>query len=298
MVVPHVARAQQADQEAARKAFEEGVALEKKGSYEAAFAKFSESRAIIETLGNRFHVAFCLEMMGQMTRALAEYEQLEDAAKDQNKADVIEQTRARMDALRPRVPKIVVKLSPKDAELAIDGKVIPPEQLGGRPVRVDPGEHTVTARAPSYESATKKVALQEGGTSTLELALEKTKKPEELKVTASPPPKDVAPPRDNTLAIATTAGAVAFLGAGLVTFLLAGSAQSDAETTCKTKVSCEDERSTVRTLDALALTGFVGGAALGAVSVYFWTKKPVSSASRPATRLVGRPTFVGLEGWF
>ena len=63
-----------------------------------------------------------------------------------------------------------------------------------------------------------------------------------------------------------------------MSFLLAGSAQSDAEKKCPTKVSCDDERSEVRTLDTIALTGFIGGVGLGALAVILWTGRSSGSA--------------------
>jgi hypothetical protein len=68
-----------------------------------------------------------------------------------------------------------------------------------------------------------------------------------------------------------------------VSFLLAGSAQSDAEKTCPTKTSCEDERTEVRTLDTLALTGFIGGVGLGALAVILWTGRSSGSAKVTAS---------------
>ena len=56
----------------ARRSFEDGVSLEKKGDYAGALAKFRESMEIKATLGNRFHIAYCLEMTGKLAAALEE----------------------------------------------------------------------------------------------------------------------------------------------------------------------------------------------------------------------------------
>src|SRR5689334_1691271 len=97
------ARAQVPGEEIARRAFEEGVALEKKGDFAPALAKFKESERIKATLGNRYHKAYCLEMTGKLAAALIEYEAVDKAARDANKSDLVETTRIRLEPLRTKV---------------------------------------------------------------------------------------------------------------------------------------------------------------------------------------------------
>ena len=100
--------------------------------------------------------------------------------------------------------------------------------------------------------------------------------------------------------MATTAGAVVLVAGGVVAFALADGAQSDARATCPQKPSCDDERTQVRTLDALSLAGLVGGAALGVLSVVLWSSRPAREASLapalPWTQLRVGPRGVLFEG--
>jgi hypothetical protein len=301
-------------EEIAKKAFEDGVALEKKGNYEGALAKFNESRQIKETLGNRFHTAFCLEMTGQLAAALAEYEALDVAAHEQKKAEVIEQTRVRLEALRPRVPQITVKLQPipKDAEVLVDGKVVKPPLLVGTAFRIDPGDHTVTAHAPEHEKFTKKVSIAEGASLSVDVVLEKSSAanvkgplPAEKGTNFTEPPHEPPRPAPKTAAIVSTVVAGVLGAGGVVSFVLAGSAQEDAKAECPSKRSCTDEQDKVRLLDTLALTGFVGAGVVGVLAVVLWVSKPpqgASGASATTTtttaKLVTRGSWIGLEGRF
>ena len=52
---------------------------------------------------------------------------------------------------------------------------------------------------------------------------------------------------------------VGMAGLGITTFLVAGGKKSDAEDACPKKATCDDERSEVRTLDAISLDAFIAG---------------------------------------
>jgi hypothetical protein len=299
-------RAQVPGEELARRAFDEGVELERRGDYAAALEKFRKSVAIKPTVGNRFHVAFCLEMTGQLASALNEYEAVVKLAQEQKKADVVEQTRARMDPLRPRVPQIALSIAapaPPHAEVFLDGKPVAPALLDGEPFRIDPGEHTIDARAPERAPFERRLTIAEGSSTSLEIALPPSAPVASSARTARPmsfsePPKDE--PRPRTAAIVTTVGTVLLAGGGAVAYVIADRTHEEAERTCPTRRSCTEEREKVRFFDALALGGFAGAAGLAALSVLLWTSKPVFSAHAPVTSVALRPAPSGLrlEGAF
>ena len=299
-----VARAQNVPgQEIAKKLFEEGLEAEKQKDWGTALSKFNESQQIKMTPGNRFHKAYCLEMTGRVASALDEYEAADKLAQAEKKNEVREAIKVRYEPLLKRVPSLSVKTAsvPNGSKFALDDKEIPPVLLDGRPFRVDPGEHAVTARAPGYETFAKNFTLPENTTTpSIEVVLEKSA-PVSGQKPGPPgggdhitePPAEQPPSRSKTLPILTTAGAVVLLGTGIVAFIAAGSAQSDAKKDCLTKINCDDEQSTVRTLDALSLGAFIGAAGLGALSVILWTSSPGKSAA-----LKAKPAWVGIEGAF
>ncbi|HVM69462.1 MAG TPA: hypothetical protein VM204_06455 [Gaiellaceae bacterium] len=300
------ALAQVPGEEIARRAFEEGVALEKKGDFAGALAKFTESEQIKATLGNRYHKAYCLEMTGKLAAALIEYEIVDKAARDTNKPELVEATRLRLEPLRVKVPQLALKLAaaaPRNAEVTLDGAPISSALLDGRAFRIDPGEHVIAARAPDHESFTRSFTAGESTTTSVEITLPRSGAAsapapapaapgEQYRVTE--PPAEAGAERSRTLPILTTAGAVVLAAGGASAFLVAAGEQSDLEAACAQKPSCEDDKGATRTFDALALGGFIGAAGLAALSVVLWTSKPSTSASGSA-RVVARSSWLGLE---
>ncbi|GAC1537722.1 MAG: hypothetical protein NVS3B10_02070 [Polyangiales bacterium] len=307
--------------ERAKKLFEDGLELEKKADYAGALAKYKEAEQLALTAGLRFHTGYCLEMTGKIAAALEEYEGADRLAREQNKQEVHAATAVRLEPLRARVPQIAIRLatSAKDAEVQLDGVGVPPSLVdGARAFRLDPGEHLVVARAPGYRPFSRKVLVPENVTTAVDITLERVAPAGALPARAGAeapappgpaaaapappaaaraPPAEAPPARSRVLPIATTAGAVVLAGAGIAMFLGAGSAQTSAQRECATKLSCDDRRSRIRTLDALALGGFIGAVGLGVVSVVLWTSKPSDQATANARLRAGPGTFA-LEGAF
>lgn len=314
LIAPSTAHAQAVPgKEVAKKLFEDGIDLEKKGDYVAALAKYKEAEQITATPGLRFHKGYCLEMMGKLNAALEEYEAADKLARDANRADVHGAVIARLDPLRTRIPLIAIRLATvaKDAEVQLDGTPVGAPLLDGKAFRLDPGEHSVTARAPGHHNFGRRVQVPESMTTTVDIVLDRAAAP-----TAGPPPPaagasaagaegapkgqgaEGAQRRSLVVPIATTAGAVVLVVAGVAFVAVAGGAQSDAKASCPQKTTCDSEQSKVRTFDALALGSFIGGAGLGVLSAVLWTSK---GGDRGAA-LVAKPAFaggsVGVEGSF
>ena len=311
------APASAAGKERAKKLFEEGLELEKKADYAGALAKYKEAEGITITAGLRFHTGYCLEMTGKLTAALEEYEAADRLAREQNKQEVRAATAVRLEPLRARAPQIAIRLATpaKDADVQLDGApVAAPLIDGAKAFRLDPGEHTVTAHAAGYKPFTRKVQVPENVTTTVDVSLERVAAAAPIAPAIVPapgapageapsggvvaePPAEAAHGRSRVLPIMTTAGAVVLAGTGIALFLVAGRAQRTARDECALKLSCDDRRTRVRTLDALALGGFVGAVSLGIVSVVLWTSKsPERSAG--SARLQAGPGSFALEGSF
>ncbi len=280
--------------EQARRAFEEGVALEKKADYASALGRFRDAARIKATPGVRFHEGYCLEMTGKLAQALDTYEQAEKLAREQNKADVLSAVRARLEPLAPRVPQLAIRVEPKEAEVRVDGIATTKET-----VRVDPGEHEVAATARDRAPKQVRVTAKEGATETVVLELEPIAKPQPVAAQAAAPapgpaaaeepPREEPPSRSIALTVVVTGGALVLAGAGIGAFVVSGSTQEDADRECQSRISCESERDKVRTFDALALAGFVGAAGLGALAIVLWSSGATKvTTSGSAVQLTGR----------
>lgn len=279
--------------------FREAVEREKSGDYEGALERFKKLEAFKRTAGVLFHEGYCLEMLGKLAAAFNMYEAADKVAREQKKHEVVTAVHARLEPLGQRVPLVNVTVEPKEAEVRIDGQL-----ATSMSVRVDSGEHDLVASAPGRTSKKLHLTCREGSVQSLALVLEPAPANGNVNANAnallSPPataaakPNDAAapvtePPREQpakgsiALPLAVTGGAIVLLAGGVVSFLLAGSAQSDAKATCPRKPSCDDERSEVRTLDTMALGGFLAGAGLGALAVVLWAGRSPSSAKVSAS---------------
>jgi hypothetical protein len=314
----------------ARKLFEEGVELERKGDYPGALARFDQAAKIVVTPGLRFHQGYAHEMQNKLATALDDYEAALRLAHEQGKSEVEKATAARLEPLRARVPQLAIRMiTQADAKVRLDDRELPQPLLDGRPFRLDPGEHAVTASASGYQPFARRFQAREGQTSTVDVILDKgsaaapapapaapghvtpttpppaapgATKPEEPHAVGSDtePPKEEARARSPVVPIALTAGAVVLAATGVVTFLVAGGAQSDAQAACPAKVDCEDERSKVRTFDAISLVSFVGAAGLGATAIVLLASGPSTSSASPSVsaRFVAGPGSALLQGAF
>lgn len=297
-----------ADDEA-RVLFEEGLALEKRGDHEAALEKFVGAAKRRPTPGVRFHEAYCLEMTGRLAAALRAYEAAEVAARAHGKPEPLRAVQDRLSALKMRVPRLVLRLSapPPDeaASLEVDGA---PASLAAlleaAPVFVDPGAHEIIARSQSGRVASAHIDVAEGDAKDVELrfAVAAPEGPPPMTARASVAGASTAaraPERSRVLPFATAGGALVLAAGGVGSFLAAGAAQGDARDACRARFTCDDERRRVRTLDALALAGFVAGAGLGVLSVVLFTRGPsaqATSAAPASVRLVALPGGFVVQG--
>jgi hypothetical protein len=281
----------------ARDLFTEAEKDEDAGQYKVALEKLRRVGAVKMTPGVRFHMAHCEENLGLLVAAFADYTKAQDEARAEpgNRASraVLDNVTAPLDVLRGRVPRlrVVVPQAVRDVHVTIDGAEVP-QDAWGQLTPIDAGIHRIAASAPSRAPFDTSVTVNERDVAVVEIKLA----PEIV-----PPPlnrnvEEVAtqPHASRVGAIAATAGAVALVAGGFGAFAIAGAKQSDGRTTCATMIDCSSLRSPVRTWDALALGGWIGGAALGAFAIVLWT----SHGSETRAAIAVEPHGVRLQGEF
>jgi hypothetical protein len=164
----------------ARKLFVEAVADEDANRYDTALEKFRRVAAVKETANVRYRIATCLEALGRRAEALAEYAaavHLAESEKSGASADVAREAAARsaqLDRIVPHLTVVVPPTAPPDTEVRIDDQPVTPDALRN-PIALDPGKHTITAEASGRVPYRTGVALPEGGSVTITLALEPPK---------------------------------------------------------------------------------------------------------------------------
>ncbi len=257
--------------------------------FKAALEKLERAAKIKTTAGIRFHIALCQESLGDRVAALAAYEAAAAQARAENVSDVLEAVREPLADLRARVPSLslsIVNASTEDVVVSLDGRPLAPEALT-TPLRLAPGTHRVVARRKvGPESVEKVIDLKERDAVALDLRVPAATPPKAAALPAPAPAAHVAT-RSNLAPILATAGAAVLVVGGTVSFFVAGAAQ-DRGRSCTSVDDCETQRTRVRSWDALALGGWVGGAAMSALAAVLWVQSThVSVTAGPAGATVG-----------
>ena len=159
---------------AARTQFQQGLALETAGDWAGALALFQQVAAVKLTPQVRFNIALCEEHLGRLAIALGDYRIAASEADAAKAADVAALVEKHQDELRNRIPKVVIKRGEggEYASVTLDGISLGSSSVGSE-LPVDPGPHTITAKAPGYKPFTTSFNMAEKESKTVELTLEK-----------------------------------------------------------------------------------------------------------------------------
>ena len=176
------AAAQNADEAArlteARGKFQQAIELEQAGNWGGALRLFREVGQVRMTPQVRFHIGVCEENLGRLAVALGSYElALRDA--ESVGGDFSVEVTQKVEALRARIPKIVVERGPgaEAAIIELDGVALGASSIGIE-LPVDPGPHAISARAPGHEAFAVTVNAAEGGKERVKVELERSRSPE------------------------------------------------------------------------------------------------------------------------
>jgi hypothetical protein len=196
------ARAQVSDAEraGARDLFKQGDELQRAGKFPDALDKFQRAEQVIHAPTNVLRIAECQAAMGHLVEAAESYRQVTHwtlpAGSPPAFQSAIDQAKGELAQVEPRVPKVLVQVTPappqgSQPELVIDGASVP-FALVGEQMPLDPGEHTLQAKATGYASQTVNVSLKERETKTVALQLQPVQGGGA--VVAPPPPAGGATP--------------------------------------------------------------------------------------------------------
>jgi len=218
-----VARGQ--DREEERTAlYKQGVALADAGRWAEAVQKFQQVVAIRSAAPALFTLGQAEEHVGHLARAAADYEKALAGATAASNQDVAAASQKALDAVNPRVPRVVVRLGTNDeadAEATLDGASV----ALGSPARVDPGEHQIVVRGSGGRAFERKVSLAEGQSVEVLVAFER-EAPVAPPVSTAPPAPE-APSSGSSFPVGPAALAAVGLAAGIAGFLV----RTDGETT-------------------------------------------------------------------
>jgi hypothetical protein len=139
----------QTEATAARALFNEARALAEKGEHAAACPKFEESMRLRPGEGTRFNLADCWEQIGRTASAWGEFLEVASSSKTSGRKDREKLARRRAAALEPKLSRLIIQVTVRESELSVmrDGMEVR-DGTWGTAVPVDPGRHSISARAP------------------------------------------------------------------------------------------------------------------------------------------------------
>ncbi|MBS2012249.1 MAG: tetratricopeptide repeat protein [Deltaproteobacteria bacterium] len=130
------------------KLFAEGSSLIGQGRCAEALPMLEEAQRLDPGIGTQFNIAVCQEQLGRLGSAWRNFERVAELARASGKKQREEAARAKLEELRPRVPRLVIRSEePFDVTVKVDGIVVAKDAWAFVPV--DPGRHHVDAIAPT-----------------------------------------------------------------------------------------------------------------------------------------------------
>lgn len=309
-----------ADSATAQALFDEARKLITAGKYGDACPKLEESQRIDPGSGTLLNLADCYERDGRIATAWAKFLEAAAAAKAANHAERENVARDRAAALHPRLSSLVIRvIAPEKTpglEIRRDGAIVGKAQWGS-PIPTDPGEHHITAVAPTRQPWQTDVAVETGGRTVTVSVPELT--PDGAAAAPTPgttakigatkaPDSGSAKEADTqglgaqrTWALATAAIGVGGIIVGSVFGLQSLSKHNDVVARCPTGTACQDPNDAALKNEAITAgniaTGafILGGAGLAAGTILWFTAGSTSKSSTTARVGIG-PGSVVLQG--
>lgn len=289
--------------------FNDAAALVKLGDYANACPKFAESLRLDFQIGTLYWLADCQEHTNKLASAWANFLDAAEKASLANKPGHAKEAKARADALRGRLSKMILVVSEdllKTPGLQVqrDGVVIGPAQFGV-PLAVDSGKHEITVAATGKRAwQTSLEVAGEGNTFTVTVPTLKEEPP--VGPLASAPPSNPgagAWTAHHTGAVLTAAAGLVGLavgaGFGVETMNKTAAAKSmcNADVTLCTPEGVQLHREARSTATVSNVAFALGGAAVVA-GVVLWATAPARQPARTGVsvrvRMAG--TYAVAEG--
>jgi hypothetical protein len=243
-------------------------------------------------LGALRNLAYVEQNLGLIASAARDFRELmRRAPLDPNPARRLwaEFAQKEFDALAPRIPRLTIEVAERPAELTLSLDDNPlPEAAWGTPLELDPGAHTLRAKAPGHATFETSFELKEREKKQISVVLEK--QAESAAAAAAPAPEtrpapspDVTPKRSRLLPLVVTGAGVVVVGVGLGLGYVAIKKRDDA---CGDGNFCEPDglesgRSTARA--STIVTG-VGAATVAGGLIWYFLSAPARPA-QPSARL-------------
>ena len=293
----------------AREQFRKGIALEAANDWEGALGIFKSVALVKSTPQVRFHIAQCEEKTGDFVQALGSYRLALYEAEQAKTADVQGASKAALESLEPRVPKLTLTrgAGAQVAKILMDDHELGPASIGTA-MSVNPGPHHITASAPDRESVSVDVTLAERDAKSVEITLPEAKAGAAPIVAPAQTARggDTGPAPESGTSPLKIAGfvvggaGIASLAVGGIFFAMKQSAISDLDAACGAdRQSCPPDLASTRdsgeTYATVSTATVIGGAAALAIGA---TLIIVAPSKKSAARVGVGPGGLSLRTRF
>jgi hypothetical protein len=157
----------------ARDQFRQAISMEAAKDWAGALALLREVAAVRNTAQVRYNIALCEENLGNLVAALGEYELAAADAEETGATEVTGVVGPRLESLRQRIPKLVVKRG-KDATVAaisVDGVALGGAMVG-KEMPINPGPHVIEAKASGFKPFKTSFEIHEKEAKSVEVVME------------------------------------------------------------------------------------------------------------------------------
>lgn len=287
------------DRALAEALFQDARQLVASEQWTPACAKFAESQRLDPKLGTLLYLATCHEREGKLASAWAEFTEARALASRANQADRERIAKERVNALEPRLSRIVVEAEEPAPKITfeLDGKSLSTAVLGSS-MPIDPGEHVVQATAPEREPATVKV-LVAGEGQTFRVKVPKLRAPTPVApppAPPAPPPPEPSNPSQRTVGTVIVGLGAASLAVGGVLGVVALTKDSNANALCNGKICTQeglDLHDSAHTLAHFSTAGLALGIVGIGVGGYLLLSAPTATPTAAVIVPIAGPGVVG-----
>jgi hypothetical protein len=164
------ARAQESDEEQARRLFDEGVAAASQGNYTTAIFAFERSYDLYPHAATLKNLALYQDQAGRLADAFRSWSELLARYGDAVSEATREEARARIAELDALLARVTLSVNVDGAAVFVDGRELGTAPIVD-PIRVEPGQHVFEARMDGYDDGRVSRLVGEGAQAEVQLVL-------------------------------------------------------------------------------------------------------------------------------
>lgn len=155
----------------AKQLFEEGLRLAESNRWAEALAAFRRSGALVPRSSTSYNIANALYRLDRPVDGLRELDRYEEFSDVRYNYAAQQRGEALRDLLEEAVAEVELTVQPPDAQLFVDGTLLPAEGVARR-LRLNPGAYSLRLTHEARETTFRELKLERGARESLAITLE------------------------------------------------------------------------------------------------------------------------------